>query len=400
MSIVDAIDARIGEVRTESLDMSVGEIIGLHQQKELVIQPDFQRLFRWSIEQRSRLVESLLLELPIPSIFVIEKENGVLELIDGLQRISSLLHFIDAPSLMPSDPEEDAVQEIVNWTTVVDFGGTQPISGAEERAEAVVEEIGAPSPLILEGCDLVKELNGMSFEDLPLTLRLRLKRTPIRAVIIKRQSSQFLRYEMFKRLNTGGSRLSDQDIRNVNARMLGEAGAMFYRKLAKCAKFPAFRTTIALLPDVALETRADEELVLRFFATKNFRTKFRGNVGDWLDSYMEAVLLGGVDFSDQDVQEFFAVFTELATKFGSFAFVKYRGIAPVGGVAPAYFEAVTMGAMSNLDTFRELSAEEAKRRLADVVQSREFRRVTGPGANSLPKLEERIRLLSTAFARA
>src|SRR5207245_3497693 len=57
------------------------------------------RSFRWSFEQRSRLVESLLLELPIPSIFVIEKESGVLELIDGLQRISSILHFIDAQSL-------------------------------------------------------------------------------------------------------------------------------------------------------------------------------------------------------------------------------------------------------------------------------------------------------------
>lgn len=111
MSIVSAIDARIGEVRTESLDMSVGEIIGLHQQKELVIQPDFQRLFRWSKVQRSRLVESLLLELPIPSIFVIEKDNGVLELIDGLQRISSLLHFIDSTSLALQGTDEEVNKE-------------------------------------------------------------------------------------------------------------------------------------------------------------------------------------------------------------------------------------------------------------------------------------------------
>lgn len=402
MSIVDAIDARIGEVRTESLDMSVGEIIGLHQQKELVIQPDFQRLFRWSTEQRSRLVESLLLELPIPSVFVIEKENGVLELIDGLQRISSLLHFIDSPSLTPQESGEKTSQENMIWAAAFDVGGVQPVSDPEEDALGG-QEGDAPDniqPLMLDGCDLVKELNGMSFEDLPLTLRLRLKRTPIRVVIIKRQSSQFLRYEMFKRLNTGGSKLSDQDIRNVNARMLGDAGAGFYKKLMKCASFPAFRSTIALLPDVSFDTRADEELVLRFFATKNYRAKFRGNVGDWLDSYMEAVLLGDAELTDQDARDFVVVFTELAAKFGPFAFVKYRGMDPVGGVAPAYFEAVTMGAVMNIDKLRALSANEARQLLAGVVQSKDFRRVTGPGANSLPKLEERIKLISNAFAGA
>ena len=140
--------------------------------------------------------------------------------------------------------------------------------------------------------------------------------------------------------------------------------------------------------------------MLRFFAIKNYRTEFRGNVGDWLDSYMEAVLLGGASFTDQDVQAFYAVFTELNEKFGQFAFVKYRGTNPVGGVAPAYFEAVSMGALMNIDKLRALSADDAVRVLADTVQTKEFRRVTGPGANSLPKLEERVRLLSAAFAGA
>ena len=65
MNVIDAIDQKIGEVRTESIDISVGEMISLHQQKELEIQPDFQRLFRWSVEQQSRLVEALLLGLPL-----------------------------------------------------------------------------------------------------------------------------------------------------------------------------------------------------------------------------------------------------------------------------------------------------------------------------------------------
>ena len=88
------IDERVGEVRTEALDISFGELVNLHTNRELVIQPDYQRLFRWSSEQKSRLIESILLELPIPQIFVIENENGVLELIDGLQRVSSVIQFV------------------------------------------------------------------------------------------------------------------------------------------------------------------------------------------------------------------------------------------------------------------------------------------------------------------
>lgn len=359
MDVIQAIDAKIGEVRTESLDMSVGEIIALHQQKELVIQPDFQRLFRWSWEQRSRLVESLLLELPIPSIFLIEKESGVLELIDGLQRISSLIHFIDVASL--------AIEQ---------------------------------NPLKLEGCDLVGELNGLTFDDLPLTLRLRLKRTGIRTVIIKRQSTQFLRYEMFKRLNTGGSKLSDQDIRNVNARMLGDEGAAFYATLIRCAEFPPFRETIDLLPSSALETRADEELVLRFFAAKNFRGEFRGHVGDWLDSYMESILLKKRPFGQPDLDDFNAAFEVLAEKFGPYAFVKYRNGQPVGGVAPAYFEAVTIGAMADLEKLRRMPGARAREVLAAAVESDAFRSVTGPGANSLQKLQRRIAIIASAFDAA
>ena len=358
MDIISAIDKKIGEVRTESLDLSVGELIALHQSQELVIKPDFQRLFRWSKEQRSRLIESMLLELPIPSIFVIERENGVLELIDGLQRISSLIQFVNHSAL---DLER----------------------------------------LSLVGCDLVPELNDQGFDDLPLSLRLRLKRTGVRTVIIKRQSSQFLRYEMFKRLNTGGADLSEQDIRNVNARMLGESGIAFYDFIAKCAQNASFSATIELLPASSIEARGHEELVLRFFAAKNFRTKFKGSISDWLDGYMEAILLSREAFDfDSEFTLFDRIFGELSRLFGPYAFVKHRGGTPMGGVAPAYFEAVTIGCLQSIDRIALLQPERAKAVLASTVESAQFREVTGPGANSMPKMERRIQIVSEAFANA
>ena len=81
-------------MRTDAYTLSVGEVINMYKNKELIINPDFQRLFRWKIGQKSKLIESILLGIPIPSIFVFESDNSAWELIDGLQRISTLLEFM------------------------------------------------------------------------------------------------------------------------------------------------------------------------------------------------------------------------------------------------------------------------------------------------------------------
>ena len=81
-------------VKTDAYQLSIGELINMYRDGELIINPDFQRLFRWEIGQKSKLIESLLLGIPLPSIFVFEKEDAKWELIDGLQRLSTLLEFM------------------------------------------------------------------------------------------------------------------------------------------------------------------------------------------------------------------------------------------------------------------------------------------------------------------
>ncbi len=350
------IDERIGEVRTEALDISFGEIVNLHKSNELLIAPEYQRLFRWSEEQQSRLIESILLELPIPPIFVIENAGGIFELIDGLQRTSSILRFIDS-------------------TTI------------------------SADPLALTGCDLIPELDGLKFTDLSLTLRLRVKRSAVRVVVIKRQSSQFLRFEMFKRLNTGGSLLAPQEIRNVTARILGDRGAAFYTFLQRCASLESYKLCIAPIPEREREQKADEELALRFFALKNYQDGFRGSVRDWLDDYMERVILEKSSFDqDEEIREFSAVFDALAVRTGDSSFVRYRNNVPLGGLAPAYFEAVAMAVHRSLARVEEISKEQFAIAIRDTVQGNAFRDVTGPGANSKQKLEARIALVQHALA--
>jgi uncharacterized protein with ParB-like and HNH nuclease domain len=100
------------KVKTDAYQMSIGEIVNMYKDDELVINPDFQRLFRWEVGQKAKLIESVLLGIPIPSIFVFETDDGKWELIDGLQRISTILEFMgllkdpenrDAPILTGGD---------------------------------------------------------------------------------------------------------------------------------------------------------------------------------------------------------------------------------------------------------------------------------------------------------
>lgn len=351
MVIEDVIDEKIGEVRFDGLDLSFGEIASLHQQKELVIDPDYQRLFRWSEDQRSRLIESVILRLPLPQIFLIENKDGVLELIDGLQRISSVLQFLDSSLI-----------------------------GLE--------------PLRLDGCDIISDLNGLVFEDLSLSVRLMLKRTPIRAIIIKKQSKGFLKYEMFKRLNTGGSILSSQEIRNCSFRML-EGGAAFYSKLQALAKIPSFQLATSALSESDRDQKGDEELVVRYLALKNGRQFFRGSVRDWLDKYLESILVEDGHFDwDSEGSQFKLLFDYVAENFESAAFVKYRDGKPIGALAPAYFEAVTMGIMENFDTLGAKDPASIRKAVVNALETEDFRSQTGPGANSRPKLGRRIEIIS------
>jgi hypothetical protein len=94
MSLEKEIETARRKVNTDEYGMSIGEIVNMYEKHELVINPSFQRLFRWEDHQKSKFIESILLGIPIPPIFVFETDKGQWELIDGLQRLSTILEFM------------------------------------------------------------------------------------------------------------------------------------------------------------------------------------------------------------------------------------------------------------------------------------------------------------------
>lgn len=88
------IERNRNDIRSDGYSMSIGELLSLYKEGELDIHPEFQRFFRWSDQQKSSLIESLLLGIPLPSIFVAQRDDGVWDVIDGLQRLSTIFNLL------------------------------------------------------------------------------------------------------------------------------------------------------------------------------------------------------------------------------------------------------------------------------------------------------------------
>jgi hypothetical protein len=362
-TLLGELDKRSSEIRFEAIDFSAGELIRLHDDKEILIQPAFQRMFRWTQAQQSRLIESMLLGLPVPQIVLFQREDGVLELIDGLQRVSSVIRFIT---------------------------GKTPHAAKDEQGPSTE----------LAGCDILPSLNGKVFTDLEPVLQLELKRKTLRAIVIRRTNDPNLRYEMFKRLNAGGSPAEPHEVRNASLRIIGPSGEKFLQFLADCSRQRDFEELTETLSEQAKQRLGRQELVLRFFALKNSINTYKGNVSDWLDDYSEAVAKGDVKFDYASEGPLFErLFTALATRLGSEAFLKHKNDRALGGLAPAYFDAVTMGILPLLLRLEASTSENAKAALNKAVghENDDFRENVGPGANAVPRLHNRIAEVHRVF---
>lgn len=359
IDVIQSVDGAISRVRTRAVDVSFNELFDMYRSKELVIDPDFQRLFRWSEGKQSQFIESLILELPIPPIYVMEVDDGIYELIDGLQRISSYLHF---RGLHPSDQ----------------------VAGKQ---------------LTLNECDVLPMLNGLRYEDLPQALQIKLKRHFIRMEVLRRESDKQLRYHMFKRLNTGGELLSPQEIRNCTIRLLDDTFNDFLKKMAK-ERF--FETCMAELTEEKRERMYMEEYALRFFAMKNDIDRYQKDIGDFLTEYMEAVSSPenavAFDYSSEE-QVFRKTFRALAEALGEGAFSGVNRQGNVMGYFSAlHFEALTIGIQKHLKAIDELPDEAAKEKfkatLLNLKRNPEFQSLTkGGGKNYAAALRKRIQFV-------
>lgn len=393
LNLIDVIDTKVELVRTKSLDLSFNEILDMYVDGEFIIDPSYQRLFRWSEEKQSQFIESLLLEMPIPPIYVIEVQESVYELIDGLQRISSYLHFRGALEKLDEECTNEDTTEDIN-EEIIDI--QRELDALDE-----VDDLESGKFLKLTGCDIVEELNGHNYNDLPKTLQIRLKRSFVRVEVIRKGSDPRFRYYMFKRLNTGGEKLSDQEVRNCIIRLLDDKFNDFIIHMSQNSHF---RNTIKHLNTERIDKKEDQEYVLKYFAYKLDRQNYRKDVGPFLTKFMEKVSdtnhPDNIPFNyELEKEQFEKVFKILDLTLGEHAFDKKRAGNYVSGITSTHFDAFTIGLLEHLDKINlsdSTQLDNLKVILEDAKSNPEFlASASAGGKNTRNYLAKRIEVIQS-----
>lgn len=241
--LIAELDQHRRAVDTDYFDLSLRELVRMVQEGEIRIAPAYQRQFRWSGETQSALIESFLLGLPVPAIFVATNRDGTWDVVDGLQRICTILRFVGVNA-----PESE-------------------IFSYEEN------------PLKLEKLQTLTSYNDATFADLPLPVRRTFERRYLRIQVLSDKSDPDVRYELFKRLNAGAVALTAQEIRSSIYR------GPFNDLIEELAGYPKYRDLVKL-QQANKNNGTLEEVVLKFFAYLNWAEHFNGKVAEFLNAYM------------------------------------------------------------------------------------------------------------------
>ncbi|WP_367402091.1 DUF262 domain-containing protein [Kocuria marina] len=233
------------KVDFDSYDITVDELVRRVSKRRIEIAPAYQRQFRWDEERQSRLIESLLLGIPVPPLFMatnVDPERGTTwEVVDGLQRLLSLTNFI-----------------------------------GEEKTREVARLKG--KALKLTKMDKLDSLQGATFDQLPTDIQTGLEDRPIKVIVLNDKSDLQVRFDLFERLNTGGVRLTDHEVRECV--FMGE----FIDLVSELAESEDFKRVV-LLQRSSQHDGTAQDYVLRFFAFVERYQKFDHSVKDFLNDF-------------------------------------------------------------------------------------------------------------------
>lgn len=322
-TLVDEISLAQRSVRTDAYQMSIGELVSLYDEGDLIIDPEFQRLFRWEPGQKSKLIESLLLGIPLPSIFVFETEQGKWELVDGLQRLSTILEFMG--KLRSPD------------------GGILPpsILEATRYLPSLHNAVWEPSEEIKDaGID----------EQVPLdrTQQLAIRRARLGVEILKRPSDDATKFDLFQRLNAGGTVANAQELRNSIVLMVN---GDYFRAVRQAAETETFKTVTGVSEEQEQKQR-HLEFAMRFLVHSFIPYDGKLDVEEYIDE--GAIQLAQGAQTERDIQTLRRTFDLLAQAAGKNVLRRYDGKKYVGKIGLVALETIAVGVARNLDAILTL----------------------------------------------
>ncbi|MBS0018277.1 MAG: DUF262 domain-containing protein [Arthrospira sp. SH-MAG29] len=368
MSLQAEIDKTRQEIKTDSYSMSIGELISLYEHDEIDIHPEFQRVFRWSDKQKSTFIESILLGIPIPAIFVNQRDDGIWDVIDGVQRLSTIYEFIGILK-KPTDLSQEHQRNFR-----------------------------------LQATTYLPSLNGKMWnhpEDpknsLTQTQRLLIKRAKFTVNIVEKESDQMMKYELFQRLNTGGSIATPQEVRNCILLMLNKD---LYHLIYDLANQDLFKGCIAL-SDRLYEEQYHMELVLRFVLLfdedDQSLQKLGGDVSEFLTARMRDKAQHN-DFDSVKIENAFNLtFNLLNETMGDNSFKRYKPQEDrfLGGFLVSAYEVIALGMGYNYEKLP--TPGEICDRIKTIWSDPIYEKWSGAGVNAARRLPHLIALGRKVF---
>ena len=325
----------------DTFDIQLQELLRMLESGQITIAPAYQRQFRWDTERCSQLIESLMLGIPIPNLFMATNEDNTWEAVDGVQRLSAIVKF----------------------------------AGSDELRQKL--DLG--KALELQGLHKISVFNGFPFTSLPPTIQQHIRTRPLKVVTLNDKSDKVVRFDLFERLNTGGVSLSSQEIRDCVYQ------GPFADKLDELAATGEFRTVIKLTSR-QMKDGTIGECVLRFFAFLERYKRFEHSVTEFLNDYMKDA---SEHFEPTREREFRRAFGELAKCFPD----GIRRPGRKGNTPLNLFEGVSVGAALALRRHSGLETEN----LQQWLGSDELRRYTTGATNNRRAVNGRIEFCRDRF---
>lgn len=282
------------EVQISQRTINVYNLMERLDNEEIDLAPSFQRKGDlWSLEEQSRLIESLMLKIPIPAFYFNAADDDKWIVIDGLQRLSAFYNFL--------------------------VGKKEEGSNKRKKEE-------------FQGMQYLKDFNGCTFDELPRQYIRRIKETTLVAYNVEKGTPDEIVFNIFQRINTGGMILKPQEIRQ--ALYQGKA-TLLIEKLAECDEFLE-----ATQRAVRNDRMQDREYITRFiaFTELDFKKEYKGNIDEYLIKAMKLVNTYDEEDLERIERSFKRIMNYCTKVFGKYAFRKYNKNQRRGPINKAIFE--------------------------------------------------------------
>jgi len=346
--LLDTFERAQSELVVQTSDLPLGTLSDMVDSAAIDLEPGFQRRERWSIDKQSALIESFLMNIPVPPIYLSEEKAGTYTAIDGKQRLRAITDFIK---------------------------GRFSLRNLESLTVA----------------------EGKSYPELPIEIKNALNLKPyLRVVTLLKQTNALLTYEVFLRLNRGGEKLNNQEIRNVAFR--GKLNDAIYK--AADNKFLKDRLKISSEKSSAYRNMTDAEYVLRFLVLHDESVQFRGDFARSMDRFMEMNQAVPEDEANQIVEAFSIALTRCERLWGSHAFHRPDGDGWRQQTLAGMYDAQMLSAF-------QLSAQEYADMLANIQKllqatrsafdDPEFEKSIQTGTNTPARIEYRVTKFTEIF---